>query len=330
MSALGDWPLFDADESFDEAQPSLIAAGLSDGLPLVPPTSTRLAAMLHGSEKPEQSLGQMPPLFGDLTPTAVAYNCVLAGCTPDDMPIVLAATNACRDDAFNLLGLATTTGSPAIATVVHGPIAQKIGLNSGINCLGPGNRANATIGRAISLVLRNVAGMRSEAGDMATIGQPGKYGFCFAEAQTSPFTTVHVSQGLNAEDNAVTVLGVSGTIEVLPSQSDGNWDRPEAILDPVATVMRAAWIGGGGMHKDERGDQVLLLPPELATLLSTRKWKLDQVKKYIYEKSAELGKSPIAAGPGNIHVIVTGGPGTKMTVLPLWGGGTRAVTRKIA
>ncbi|MEM9358903.1 MAG: hypothetical protein AAGB04_22205 [Pseudomonadota bacterium] len=329
MSMFGDWPVFDTDVSFDDAQSILLAAGLSDGLPLVPPTTDRLSAMLDGSAAPEQSLGPLPPLFGDLTPAAVAYNCVLAGCTVDAMPVVLSAAEACRDETFNLLGLATTTGSPAIAIVVHGPITQQIGMNSGINCLGPGNRANATIGRAVSLVLRNIAGMRNGAGDMATLGQPGKYTFCLAEAQSSPFMAVHINQGLKAQDNAVTVLGVSGTIEVLPSQSEGNWDTPESVLNPIAKVMQAAWVGGGGMHKPERGDQVFLLPPELANLISQRGWKLDQVKQYIYEKSANLGGGPIAAGPANIFVVVTGGPGTKMAVLPLWGGGTRAVTRMI-
>ena len=329
MGYPADWPLFEDSVTLEDAQSALLTAGLSDGLPLVPPTAQRMATMLANVDDPNRSLGHMPPLFGELTPSAVAYNSVLAGCTGAALPLVLTAAHACLDQHFNLLGLATTTGSPAIATVVHGPVSEQLGINNGINCLGPGNPANATIGRAIALVLQNIAGMRSGTGDMATMGQPGKYGFCFGESKAPTFPPLHVRRGTKPEESAVTVLGVSGTIEVLPSHHDGNWDTPEAILDPVVQVMHAAWVGGGGARKPDRGDQVLLLPPELAELIAIRKWDLNHIQAYIYEKAETLGAGPIAASLDDILVIVTGGPGTKMTVLPLWGGGTRAVTRQI-
>ncbi|MGI9424565.1 MAG: hypothetical protein ACR2PA_15330 [Hyphomicrobiaceae bacterium] len=329
MDGLGEWPIFDSDESIETAWDLLTEAGLSDGLPPVPPTKDRLEAMLDGVSDPAIGQGLLPPLFGELTNAAVAYNCVLAGCGPGALPVVRTAARACADDCFNLLGLATTTGSPAVAAVVHGPIAETLGMNSDINCLGPGSRANATLGRAISLVLRNIAGMRAGTGDMATMGQPGKYGFCFAEGQDQTFAPFHVRRGLQAGDSAVTVLGVSGTAEVLPSVETENWDTPGVILDPVALAMRAALVAGGGARKSDRGEQVLLLPPELASLIAKRDWGIKEIQAHLFESSDVVNSGPIAASPRDIHIIITGGLGTKMTVLPLWGGGTRAITRKV-
>lgn len=329
MDGLGDWPLFDDTVAWQSAQDALFELGLSDGLPLAPPTEARLRAMLGDGAKPATSHGLIPPLFGELTNAAVAYNCVLAGCAPGAFPIVLTAATACLEDDFNLLGIATTTGTPAVATIVHGPIAETLGMNADVNCLAPGNRTNATLGRAISLVLRNIAGMRTDGADMATMGQPAKYGMCFAEGSDETFPPFHVRKGFAASDNAVTVIGISGTAEVLPSQETGNWDRPEDILDPAALMMRAALVAGGGSRKPDRGEQVLLLPPELAGLIGQRGWDLKRIQSYLFESPDGVGSGQLADNADDILVIVTGGPGVKMTVLPPWGGGTRSVTRKL-
>ena len=147
------WPILDEDVGLETAQAQLDATDLGDGLPLVPPTVRRLSAMLEGVYDPSFSHGFMAPLFGELTTATVAYQCVLAGCRPAELPVVLTAAIACLDPDFNLLGLMTTTGSAAVATLVHGPIVDALGMNASINCLGPGNRANASIGRAVSLAL---------------------------------------------------------------------------------------------------------------------------------------------------------------------------------
>lgn len=329
LDGMGDWPVFDAHVSWNDAQDALEKAGLSDGQPLVPPTMNRLTAMLDGVSDPVGSHGHMPPLFRELNSAVVAYNCVLAGCTPGAVSVVLTASIACLDPSFNLLGLATTTGAPAVATIVHGPVAEALGMNGGVNCLAPGNRANATLGRAISLVLRNVAGMCTGAADMATMGQPGKYGFCFPESNDTTFSPFHARRGFDRRDSAVTVLGVSGTAEVLPSVETGNWDAPEVVLNPVALMMRATLVAGGGARKSEGSEQVLLLPPELAVLMVQRSWTIDTIQKYLCSDAPTFDGTPIADSPDDIHVIVTGGAGVKMTVLPLWGGGTRAVTRQL-
>jgi hypothetical protein len=329
-------PLFEESTSWEDVQAALDAEGLGDGLPLVPPTRWRLEEMLARVDDPDRSHGPMPPLFGDLTAAAVAYNCVLAGASPAALPVVLAAATACLEPDFNLLGILTTTGTTAVAVVVHGPIVRRLGVNAGTNCLGPGNRVNATIGRALALVLRNIGGARPEVGDMATMGQPGKYTFCFAENEEGIFPPLPARRGLGADANAVTVLGVSGTAEILPW---GEGDSPEAVLRPVAAAMHTAIAVGGTARKSSRGEQVLLLPPELARLIARHDWDLRRIQRYLYDARCPLALTdatapptalPAAAAPEDIHVIVTGGPGIKMTCLPLWGGGTKTMTKVIA
>jgi hypothetical protein len=317
------------DESWEEAQARLEAAGLGDGLPLVPPTDTRLAAMLGGIADPDASLGFMPPMFGEVTPRAIAYNAVLAGCRAAELPVVMAAVTACLEPEFNLLGLMTTTGSAAVATIVHGPIVQSLGLNASINCLGPGNRVNATIGRAVSLCLRNIGGAREGSGDMATCGQPGKYTFCFAEGGEGSYPPLHVRRGLAPGTSAVTVIGVSGTSEVLPLRDGEGGDAgADAILDALAIIMRASVETTGASRQPEPPQQIFILPSELAGRLTAAGIGLEEMQQQLLAAGSRAGVA-IAGGPGEIYPIVTGGPGVKMAYLPLWGGGSRMVTREI-
>ena len=334
MEALGDLPIFPEAVIWEEAQAALEARDLGDGLPLVPPTQARLAAMLAGVAAPSKSYGHMLPLFGDLTTAAVAYNCVLAGCQPGALPIVLTAAEACLEPQFNLLGILTTTGTPAVVMIVHGPIAQTLGMNAGTNCLGPGNRANASLGRAISLVMRNIGGARAGTGDMATMGQPGKYSFCFPEGDDGTFPALTARRGFYRDTDAVTVLGVSGTVEVLPMQGGGT---PEEVLEPVAGAMIAGRaVASGGQMRDP-GEQFILLPPEMVEKITKHGWDLDRVQDYLFNaRAVEIPDMATFAAPGavapsaaDIHPIVTGGAGVKMTYLPLWAGGTLSVTRPL-
>jgi hypothetical protein len=324
-------PLVEETARWEDVQAALESEGLSDGLPLVPPTRRRLEAMLAAVDVPGLSYGQMPPLFGDLTAANVAYNCVLAGARPLELPIVMAAARACLEPEFNLLGILTTTGTTAVAVLVHGPIARRLGLNAATNCLGPGNRANACIGRALALVLRNVAGARPEIGDMATMGQPGKYTCCFAENDEALLPPLPARRGLAANADAVSVLGISGTAEILPS---GEADSPEAILRPVAVAMQSAIVVSSAVRKRERGEQVMLVPPEMVRQITRHGWDLARAQRYLFETREGVGESlaaalPVAERPEDIHLIVTGGAGVKMTYLPLWAGGTKVVTRPL-
>jgi len=317
MDGLGELPLFSESTSWDQARPVLATQSLGDGLPMVPPSEGRLAMMLDGVA-PGRSLGNMPPLFGDLSAGAAAYQCVLAGCSPGALPIILTAAQACLEPAFNLLGILTTTGTPAVMTIVHGPIANKLSMNPSTNCLGPGNHANATLGRAMALVMRNIAGARAGVGDMATMGQPGKYGVCVPEGEDGSLPTLPARRGLAAD--SVTVLGISGTAEVLPI---GHGDRPEDILAPMAAAFASARAVASAGRERDLGEQFFLLPPELAQQIVKRGWDLAAIREFLFAGPA------IARSPEDIHPIVTGGPGVKMTYLPLWAGGTLTATRTI-
>jgi hypothetical protein len=317
------WPLVDDSTGWEAAQQILTEAELSDGLPLVPPTQRRLDAMVAGIANRADSRGMLPPMFGDLTAESVAYQCVIAGAQPNELPVVMAASEAILEPDFNILGIATTTGTACVALCVHGPIARQLGVNDGTNCIGPGNRANASIGRALQLVIRNVGGARSGTGDMATMGQPGKYTFCFAERNDGPFPTLTERRGLGKDASAITVLGISGTAEVLPG--DGEGATPEAILSPIVTGMKADIVMSSLHRKNERGEQVVLLPLEIVEkIVRHDAWDLARVQRYLFDQG-----DGVASAPEAIHPIVTGGAGYKMTYLPIWGGGSQTVTRRL-
>jgi hypothetical protein len=323
MSEWCGWPIVAETTAWEAAQQILTDAELSDGLPLVPPTKARLDAMVAGVADRTRSHGTMPPMFGDITPEAIAYQCVIAGARAAELPVVQAAAEAILEADFNLLGIATTTGTACVALCVHGPIARKLEVNAGTNCLGSGTRANACIGRALQLCIRNIGGARSDTGDMATMGQPGKYTLCFAERNDGPFPTLTARHGLGGDVSAVTVMGISGTAEVLPG--DGEGATPEAILSPIVAGMRAAIVMSGVSRKNERGEQVFLLPLEMAEKIARHDgWDIARLQRYVFDEGQGVARSP-----ESIHPIVTGGAGYKMSYLPIWGGGSQMVMRKL-
>ena len=316
-------PLFAGDGDWDAAQAALLEAQLSDGLPTVVPTEVRLAVMLAGRD-PEQSFDFMPPLFGELTAEAIAYCCVLAGCRPAEFPVVLEAALATLEPQFNLLGIQTTTGTPTAAVLVHGPAVAALEMNAGTNCLGPGNRANACIGRALRLVLTDIGGARPLVGDMATMGQPAKYGMAFAEGAHPLATPLHVRRGLSPHDSAVTVIGLSGTMEVLP---EAGAPTPETVLRPALAAMQGGRLAAAAGRRRDPGEQFLLLPAEMADAIAKGGWTLAQAQEFIWGESGT--DWPIARAAADIHIIITGGAGVKMTCLVPWGGGTFCVTRPV-
>jgi hypothetical protein len=168
-----------ADEDESEA---MFARGWSDGLPLVPPTEECVLRMLQGTARdPQEVVGLVPPGLAPATVEKIAINAVLAGCLPEYLPVVLAAVEAVLDERFAMHGVLATTMFVGPVVVVNGPVRRRIGMNARGNALGQGNRANATIGRAVQLVIRNIGGGRPQEIDRATLGNPGKYTYCFAE-----------------------------------------------------------------------------------------------------------------------------------------------------
>jgi len=175
-----------------------------------------------------------PPDLVECTVEKVAINAVMAGCRPEYLPVVLAALEAACTDEFNMHGLLATTWFSGPVVVVNGPVARAIGMNNGINALGPGNRANATIGRALQLVIRNVGGGRPGEIDRATIGQPGKFTCCFAEHEDAAWEPMHVERGLRPDQSAVTLFageGVRGVVDQLSR-------TPESLTRTFARCLR--------------------------------------------------------------------------------------------
>lgn len=318
-------PLFDEGCAREAAQERLEALGLGDGLPLVAPTARCMERMLDGIADPSRAEGFVPPLFGALSAEAVAYCAVLAGCHRAELSVVHAALSACLEPDFNLLGIQTTTGTPTVALIVQGPAARRLGINAATNCLGPGTRANACIGRALRLCLVNIGGAHPGIGDMATMGQPGKYTFCLAERDDdATFPTLRTRFGLSAEQSAVTVLGVSGTLEVLPIGATA--PDPAAVLEPLLAAMDGAQRASHAGRERPGGEQYFLLPPEVASYFARSGWTLADLR-------AAIGRDPrgprLARSGADFQPVVTGGAGIKMTYLQPWGGGSLAVTRSL-
>jgi hypothetical protein len=209
--------------------------GYSDGLPVMVPTPGKVAAMVAalGGDAAHAEC-RVPPRWGSLTREVLAINMVMAGCKPIYAPVVRAAILALCEPAFNLNGVQATTHMASPLLIVNGPLAREIGMNGGCNAFGSGNRANATIGRALRLVLLNVGGGWPGDLDKSTLGHPGKYTYCVAENEAiSPFAPYHVEKGFNADESTVFVLAAE------PPHSVTNHvaNDAEGILDSVCSAM---------------------------------------------------------------------------------------------
>ena len=334
------------DTGWEKAQEELAALGLTDGLPVVPPTTARVEAMLraHGYD-PEAVVCHLAPMLEPARWRDIAINAVMAGCAADCLPVIGAALEAMAAEEFNLTGVSTTTGSAAPLVIVNGPVAARIGMNGGANALGPGNRANATTGRAISLCLRNIGGAAPGAVDMATLGQPAKYTCCFAENEAqSPWAPLHVERGYAASDSVVTVVGVSGTVEVVDSASGTCAQLAQTFAQ---SMLIAGTVGGAGLIGG--GEPLLIVPPELAATCERDGCSKRALKAAIFERATlplerlspavrehlvgrgAAGGAPlrVAHDADAIVIVVAGGVGVKAAYAPNWGGGSRAVSRRI-
>jgi hypothetical protein len=341
------------DAAWNQAQEELFAAGITDGLPVTPPTRERVAAMLeHCGFDGHEVVITLPPAFETATWRDIAINAVMAGCLPAYLPVVGAAVDALAAAEFNLIGIATTTGSATPIVIVNGPIIAELGMNFEGNALGPGNRANAAIGRAVSLCLRNIGGAKPGELDMATLGQPAKYTCCFAENEAaSPWPALHVERGFAAEASVVTIVGIAGSVEIVDSASNTPQDLAQTYAQ---SMLIAGSAGGGGYGLLGGGEPLILMPPEIANTFQRGGCTKAQVKAAIHERAqlpldrlspairAHLVELRIAAEDGDangplrvahnaddVMIVVTGGVGVKAAYMPTWGGTTKAVSRLI-
>jgi thiol-disulfide isomerase/thioredoxin len=182
--------------------------GFSDGLPLVPPSPERVMRMLSGTSRdPQEVLGVMPPNMGDVTVEKLAINSVMAGAKPEYMPVIITAIEAILTEAYNIHGVMATTMGASPVLVINGPVREQIGMNMKLGALGQGNRANATIGRAVRLAIRNLGGARPGGTERSTLGNPMKFTMCFAEhEERNPWEPLHVERGFEPSDSVVTVF----------------------------------------------------------------------------------------------------------------------------
>jgi hypothetical protein len=257
--------------------------GWSDGLPLVPPTPARVERMLGGTTRdPAELVCVMPPDMADCTVEKVAINAVMAGCRPEYLPVVLAAVEAAATDTFNIHGVAATTYFVGPVVIVNGPVRHRIGMNSGINAFGPGNRANATIGRALNLVVRNVGGSIPGGIDRSTMGSPAKYTFCFPEAEEgSPWDSLAVERGFGTEASTVTLFAGHGPHEVVDQMSR----TPESLARSFALQLRTVWHPKLALGMDA----VVAVAPEHARTFAEAGWSKHRLRDFIQEELAVPG-----------------------------------------
>jgi len=225
----------EADDDFDAVNALMRDKGWSDGLPIVPPTEARVAAMLEYCDRPwDQPIAKIPPRWGEATPLLLAANAVMAGCQPRYFPLFMLAIEAMCEEPLNLYGVQATTHLCAPLVIVNGPVARELDINCGHNAFGPGHQANATIGRAIRLALVNIGGAIPALGDMSTFGSPAKYSYLVAENEAeSPWQPLHVERGLPLDASAVTVIGA----ECLHNVNDHESLDGEGVLTTIAGTM---------------------------------------------------------------------------------------------
>ena len=342
---------FEADDDFEQINELYRGKGWSDGLPIVPPTAERVERMLAYCDRPwDEPIGLVAPRYGAATPVRVAANAVMAGCRPEYFPLVVLAIEALCEEKFNLYGVNATTHPCTTLLIVNGPVAKELKMNSGHNAFGPGNQANATIGRAVRLAMLNIGGAIPGAGDMATFGSPAKYTFCAAENEdASPWEPLHVELGFAREVSTVTVFGAEGQHNV----NDHESVTGVGLLKMTAGVM--ATTGANDLYFD--GVPAIIFGPEHAATIARDGYSKADVKKYLYEHGRvplgnlsdeniqrrirlwpvfknefmEAGPErliPVMKSPAHAYIIVLGGAGKHSAYIPTFGA-TQPVTRPL-
>lgn len=276
----------------EDEHEALFARGVTDGLPVVPPTLERVLRMLAGTRRrPEEVVAVVPPDLVECSVEKVAVNAVMAGCRPEHLDWVIAALRAACTDAFNMHGVLCTTMPVGPVIVCNGPGTAAAGLNAGVNALGQGTRANMAIGRALQLVVRNVGGGRPGEVDRATHGNPGKVGFCFAEDEArSPFTSLAASRGVPAGVDAVTLFAGEGPRCVVDQLAR----TPEALATSLAAALRAT-------HHPKlvvAFDAMLVIGPEHARVFADAGWDRERVLAELHARLALPGAELVRGAGG--------------------------------
>jgi hypothetical protein len=321
----------------------------TDGLPIIPPTRDLAEEMLKGtSHKPDEVVGELAPQGGIATVEKIAINAVMAGCRPQYLPVVLASVEAIADPENNMAGWATTTGANSPLLIVNGPIRDELDINYGTNALGTGHQANATIGRAINLITRNIGGAIPGTSDMTTIGAAWEYMNCLAENEVAlpvGWEPLNVERGFPKNTSTVSVKAINSQIDIF-----GHTAREfRQILDTLA----AGIVGINNLGLLQGMELVIAFCPEAAALATKDGWSKHDVRQYVFEKAKQsirdwkrLGDNiqmietfpeaktesddymmRMVPEPEDIVIIVVGGPGKHSIWWP--GGQGKTVTKAI-
>ncbi len=330
-------------DSLEEINKLFLENGWSDGLPIIPPTEEVVEKMLSGTNRnPADIIAAVPLIWGEATVEKIAINAVMAGCLPDYLPILITAVAAMCEEPVNLYGIQATTHPASILLIINGPVAKELDINSKSGAFGPGWRSNATIGRAIRLILMNIGGAFPGKTDMSTQGQPCKYTFCIAEnEEENPWEPLHIERGFEAS---------SSTVTVVPAENPHNINEhcattAEEVLTTIASTI--ATMGNNDVLL-QNGEPIIALGPEHAAMIAKDGFSKNDIKAFIHEKAriprkrffksaiqryyADLDEDaliPITSKKEDIIVIVVGGPGKHSSFLPTFGR-SRSVTRALA
>jgi hypothetical protein len=293
--------------------------GWTDGLPIMPPTEEAVAQMLTGTDlKPDEVIAKVIPRLGKATVEKIAVNAVMAGALPTYMPLLIAGLKAAygpnsRKGPWQL----GSTLSPAPYWIVNGPIRNDLHVNFSSGILNPGDMANASIGRAMGLIVKNIGGIRKGIEDMAVVGNPLKYTAVIAEnEEESPWEPFHVDQGFKKEEGTITVA-TGNAFRIVTTNGTDDAGILSAVVESVMGEHNAAFY--------------LILPPQYARILADKGWSKKDVEKFFI--TAVPGRPESEGGPNSfqtrgVKVIVAGGPGPCwMGLLKAFGG--RGVTQKV-
>jgi len=318
------------DDSMEAVNQLFIEKGWSDGLPVIPPTEPAVEKMLSGTRRDSMEvLAKVAPAWGEATIEKVAINAVMAGCLPEYLPVIITAVEAMCDERFRLHEIQPTTHPVAPLIIVNGPIAKKLDINSKSGAFGPGWRANATIGRAIRLILMNIGGAFPGKLDLATQGQPSKYTYCIAEnEEESPWEPLHVERGFNTSTSTVTVVAAENPHNI----NEHIGINGEEIL---TSICHAVMNTGANNILFQDGTPVIAFCPEHAAAVAAAGFSKNDVRNYIYENSKmplmrfyqrQIEKYfpgfekdalvPITARKEDLIIIVVGGTGKHSSYLP--------------
>jgi hypothetical protein len=300
----------------------------------------------HTRRAPDEVVATIAPGMGAATVEYIAIQGVMAGCYPEYLPVLIAAAEAVATPRFHLQAIQATTNPAAVWLIVNGPIARWLEVNSGSGCFGQGAWANATLGRALRLILQNIGGALPGEMDRATQGQPGKYTFCCAEnEEANPWEPLHVERGFASDASTVTVVGALGTWNMNMTAKHAQ-EVIAMIGDTMQYPASSDYIYGGAPF--------LVLSPQHANLFNAAGWSKAEVKRRLWEASkmragrskgseferlvtarrAELGEIgensivPISEKPEDLSIVVAGGAGSHSVFVPV-SAHTRSVTREV-